>query len=205
MMRFVLIPPDFRVDVELSNRSTTMRDPATWAPPGTAFDDHGRGDLEPPGGGLVELASWGERASARLFDLLVVDLIAVAGMILILIANGTERGSAVTAALIVLGLAGVAGAIGAQLYNEIWLQGRTGQSWGKRRRGIALVRMGDLAPLGTGRAVGRFALRNLLTLVGAVVPIHLLSWLWPLWDRANRTWEDMAAGSVVVQVEDRAT
>jgi uncharacterized RDD family membrane protein YckC len=159
-------------------------------------------DLEPPGDGMVELAPWGERASAWMFDTLIVDLIAVAGMVLVLIANGTKAGSAVTAALMVLGLAVVAAAFIALLYNQIWLQGSTGQTWGKRRRGIALVRMSDLAPLGTGRALGRFASRQLLTLVGAVVPVHLLSWLWPLWDQANRTWEDMLVGSVVVDVED---
>jgi hypothetical protein len=83
--------------------------------------------------------------------------------------------------------------------NHGWLQGVTGQSVGKRAAGVWLVGLADGRPVGVGRAMLRTVLRIGLVTVGVVtLPIHLLSWLWPLWDDKRQTWEDKAIDATVI-------
>jgi uncharacterized RDD family membrane protein YckC len=75
------------------------------------------------------------------------------------------------------------------------LEGRTGQTLGKRAVGIKTVRVQTGQPLGTGRAIGRFV---------AHWPSGFLCYLgyfWMLWDGQKQTWHDKMTDAVVVKVD----
>ena len=81
------------------------------------------------------------------------------------------------------------GALGWFGYNWLLLQGTRGQSLGKRALGIAIHRAGTSEPLGPGLTLAR----QLAHLVDAI-PFGI-GYLWPLWDRENRTFADIMVGS----------
>ena len=68
-----------------------------------------------------------------------------------------------------------------------------GQSWGQKATGVRVVDMTTGAPIGTGRAVGRFFARYLSSFV------CYLGYLWMLWDPKKQTWHDKIVGSIVVR------
>jgi uncharacterized RDD family membrane protein YckC len=74
--------------------------------------------------------------------------------------------------------------------------GPAGQTLGKKALGIRVYDFrGGGGPIGYGRAL----VRNLVKYVsGAVVG---LGYFWMLWDKEKQTWQDHAAGSVVVPVD----
>lgn len=72
-------------------------------------------------------------------------------------------------------------------------QGETGQTSGKRRLGLSLVRQRDALPVGTKMSVIRYALHLVDTL-----PL-LMGWLWPLWDRRRQTFADKITTTVVIR------
>jgi YD repeat-containing protein len=120
-------------------------------------------------------ATWGQRASAALIDGAVFVPAAVAlalspaiGLVLML-----------TAAVL-------------SLWQMCVVQGRTGQTIGKRRVGIVLVEESTSAPIGTRRAAYR--------LLGHVIDAGLLGvgYLWPLWDTKHQTFADQLSNTVVV-------
>lgn len=75
------------------------------------------------------------------------------------------------------------------------LEGKRGQTWGKRALGIRTVdlRMGQ--PIGPARAIGRYLARFLSS-----QPCGLcLGYFWMLWDNQRQTWHDKIVGTVVVK------
>jgi uncharacterized RDD family membrane protein YckC len=74
-------------------------------------------------------------------------------------------------------------------YNLLYLQGTTGQSFGKKVVGIAVYQAGTSRPLGPGLTLAR----QLVHFVDAV-PCYL-GFLWPLWDNEKRTFADMIMSS----------
>lgn len=84
-----------------------------------------------------------------------------------------------------------------KVYNRWYLQGTTGQSWGKRRYRLRLVRMADKQPIGFRGAFER----------GLVHIIDILSlgvgYLLPLWDKRRQTLADKVMRTVVIS-EDKA-
>lgn len=82
-------------------------------------------------------------------------------------------------------------AIGWFVYNVVHLQGTTGQTVGKKMLGIAVYGAGTRQPIGRGMSFAR----QLVHIVDAL-PCYL-GFLWPLWDKENRTFADMIMGSRV--------
>jgi MmyB-like transcription regulator ligand binding domain len=92
------------------------------------------------------------------------------------------------------------------LYNRCYLQGRTGQSWGKRavngqvtfswprRRamGLKLIRMSDKEPVGSWKA----AIRNLAHALDNIPTLYLL----PIWNARRQTLADKAMKTVVISL-----
>lgn len=94
-------------------------------------------------------------------------------------------------ALVVLLVASLVGtAIG--IWNRSFLQGRTGQSVGKRVVGIRLVAEATFAAPGPAQAF----LRDLCHVLDAY---SYVGYLWPLWDARRRTFADMIMRTVVVE------
>jgi uncharacterized RDD family membrane protein YckC len=89
--------------------------------------------------------------------------------------------------------------VAAILANNVYMQGTTGQSLGKRLVGIRLVSAVDTGPTqfelvypGVGRCFGR----QLAHVVDTMV--FYLGWLRPLWQRQHKTWADSIAKTVVL-------
>lgn len=150
-------------------------------------------------------ASWGQRAGAYLLDALLILPVAVVGTVLVVIgasgaarttydANGygTTTASAGHAALAAIGyLIYLVGGIAINAWNRWYTCGKTGQSWGKKKMGLRLVRSVDSQPLGFGMAFVRdlaHAADSLICYVG---------WLFPLWDVKRQTIADKIVNSVV--------
>jgi uncharacterized RDD family membrane protein YckC len=140
---------------------------------------------------------WWRRVGAFWVDYLLWLALTVAGGVVIAIgASGDQGGQPV---VIAVGIALVVLAAAVAVANQGWLQGVTGQSVGKRMAGVWLVSLADGRPVGVGKATLRMAVRVGLVLAGlATVPVHLLSWLWPLWDAKRQTWEDKVIDATVI-------
>ena len=87
----------------------------------------------------------------------------------------------------------LAGLVAAILYYG-FMEGRTGQTIGKRALGVKVVDARTGTVIGVGRAIGRY--------FGSFISgiACLLGYLWMLWDPNNQTWHDKMAGSYVVKV-----
>ncbi len=98
-------------------------------------------------------------------------------------------GAAVGGVLIALGYLA---AFGLQLWNRVFRQGRTGQSWGKKIVGIRLVAEHTGQPVGAGLAFGR-------EICHVLDGFLYLGYLWPLWDDKRQTFADKICSTVVVR------
>ncbi|MBO1759356.1 RDD family protein [Dermacoccus sp. NHGro5] len=159
------------------------------------------------------LASWGSRVGAALLDWFITILPTI---ICVGIALGTgdflkdgwdapgadptdpftDRAWAFMGAGTLLGLL-------FRLWNEGYLQGKRGQSIGKKVLKIGVINERTGQYLGVGRGLGRLAVDILISLPSQLIPllffIPLLNYLWPLWDDKNQTWHDKAVHSLVVR------
>lgn len=143
----------------------------------------------PPGpSGFVWLATYGQRVGALLVDIGIPGGVLAAVLMAVL---ATRDGA------VILGVYGASGvvAVAFVLWNCGHMQGRSGQSIGKRLLGIRLVSASTGEPVGFGRAV----VRQLAHAVDAL-PL-LLGYLRPLWDERRQTFADRICGTLVVQVE----
>jgi uncharacterized RDD family membrane protein YckC len=137
-------------------------------------------------------AEWGTRAVAWLIDWGIGVGISIAGLILFAI------GAAIAD---VLGILMLLVWIGASIAYGIWnfcvRQGSTGQTIGKEKQGIKLVKDDTGQPVGAGMAFVRYLLAAVL---GGLCGIYtLLDYLWPLWDvEKKRLTDKMVTMSVVV-------
>jgi uncharacterized RDD family membrane protein YckC len=86
----------------------------------------------------------------------------------------------------------LAALVGAVLYYSL-MEGRRGQTLGKRALGIRVADIQTGQPIGVGRGVGRYFAR---ILSGAAC---YLGYLWMLWDDQKQTWHDKLTSSVVVR------
>jgi uncharacterized RDD family membrane protein YckC len=142
----------------------------------------------PEPSGYVLLATYGQRVGAFLVDIGIPGGVAV--MILLAVLGTRDLA-------LILGVYGGATvlAMAFMLWNSGYLQGRTGQSLGKRLLGIRLVSRCNCRPVGFGRAV----VRQFAHLLDGM-PL-LLGYLWPLWDEHRQTFADKLCGTLVVQVQ----
>ena len=158
------------------------------------------GWAQPAGGAAVESANFGQRLVALILDGLILGL--PLGIIFQIVLSQVPTEFVVCsegiceqptsggwAILVIVWLA--------QLAVSLWywaeLEGRRGQTLGKKVMSIKTVDAVSLQPIGAGRAVGRYFSRILST-----IPC-LLGYLWMLWDDKNQTWHDKIVTSVVVK------
>ncbi len=176
---------------------TKQTPPGYGSPPGygppSGYGYGAPGGYGTPGGqraagGAPVLANWGTRVGAFLLDgLLVLGIMilsVVVGVVLSTISN-------VLGNLVIVG--GYLGAI-AFLFWQLVVQGRTGQTIGKKQLGIKLLREQDGQVVGGGLSVGRHFVHFLDAL-----PFYL-GFLWPLWDDKKQTFADKLLQTVVVKV-----
>lgn len=88
-------------------------------------------------------------------------------------------------------LISIAGLAAATLYYGM-LEGRTGQTVGKRALGLKVVDTHTGAPIGVGRAIGRYFAKII-----SAIPCFL-GYFWMLWDPNKQTWHDKIVGSYVI-------
>ncbi|MFF8266402.1 RDD family protein [Streptomyces sp. NPDC016562] len=141
-----------------------------------------------PGTGMPPLAHWGLRVGAYLLDLLII-----AGPMYALMGVSAAAGSESVVAG-VLSLVGIVYAIGMGFY-QLYKEGTTGQSTGKKVLGISLHKEADGATLGFGMAF----VRKLAHMLDGI-PCYI-GWLWPLWDAKKQTFADKVCGTVVIKVK----
>jgi len=72
--------------------------------------------------------------------------------------------------------------------------GRSGQTLGKRATGVRVVDATTGAPIGGGRAFGRWLFAGFIS-----SNVCLLGYLWAIWDGRKQTWHDKVVTSVVVK------
>ncbi|MFJ1749324.1 RDD family protein [Streptomyces sp. NPDC088116] len=140
-----------------------------------------------PGGGLPPLAHWGQRVGASLLDALIIagPMYAVGFVDLATSSDPSTPG--------VLGVVGMLYAFGMGIF-QLYKEGSTGQTIGKKVVGISLHRESDGRTLGFGMAFVR-KLAHMLDSFACY-----LGWLWPLWDDKNQTFADKVCSTVVVRV-----
>ena len=73
------------------------------------------------------------------------------------------------------------------------MEGRTGQTVGKRALSVKVVDSRTGTPIGVGRAIGRHFAKIL-----SAIPC-LLGFFWMLWDPYKQTWHDKMVGSYVLK------
>jgi uncharacterized RDD family membrane protein YckC len=120
-----------------------------------------------------KLASWWQRMGAGLIDLLSM-------LIPTVILAQINQGLIVPTWLAIW------------LYNGCYLNGTTGQSWGKRAMRLKLVRMADNQLIGAGAAVVR-GLAHILDILTLGI-----GFLLPLWDARRQTLADKVTKTIVV-------
>ncbi|MEJ7635039.1 RDD family protein [Aeromicrobium sp.] len=133
-------------------------------------------------------ASWGARFAALLIDAIPTIVVFFLAATLF----GTSETSDGGASFQLQGggaLLYFAFLIGWFVFNVLYLQGTKGQTIGKKVLGIGIYRVGTSEPLGMGMTF----VRQLAHILDAL-PCYL-GFLWPLWDKENRTFADMLLSS----------
>ncbi|WP_316777079.1 RDD family protein [Streptomyces sasae] len=129
-------------------------------------------------GATPPYANWGQRFLGTLVD----GLVFLVPYILVIVGKNTPALMAI-GAIALIGLA-------------IWqliMEGRTGQTVGKKALGIRLVKEATGQPIGVGMAFVRRIAHFLDSLA------CYLGWLWPAWDAKRQTFADKVCGTIVIR------
>jgi uncharacterized RDD family membrane protein YckC len=129
-------------------------------------------------GATPPYANWGQRFLGTLVD----GLVFLVPYILVIVGKDTPALMAI-GAIALIGLA-------------IWqliMEGRTGQTVGKKALGIRLVKEVTGQPIGVGMAFVRRIAHFLDSLA------CYLGWLWPAWDSKRQTFADKVCGTIVIR------
>ncbi|MGW7451812.1 RDD family protein [Streptomyces sp. NPDC054787] len=161
--------------------------PQQTPPPYGAYPPPGMPGM--PGTGMPPLAHWGLRVGAYLLDLLII-----AGPMYALMGISVATGDSESVVAGMFSLVGVVYAIGMGFF-QLYKEGSTGQSTGKKVLGISLHKEADGATLGFGMAF----VRKLAHMLDGI-PCYI-GWLWPLWDDKKQTFADKVCGTVVIKVK----
>jgi uncharacterized RDD family membrane protein YckC len=141
------------------------------------------------------LADWGPRVLASLIDSLITSIPVLLFVLipLVLLPSGDSGEVSTAQTVIVVALFSVIylAVFLLHIYNRCFLQGRTGQSWGKRVVHLRLVGMADGRPIGAGSAFVR-------EICHVVDGIAYIGYLWPLWDDRRQTFADKICTTVVL-------
>ncbi|MFD7615195.1 RDD family protein [Streptomyces sp. NPDC059828] len=156
-------------------------------PQAPAYPQAGYGQ-QPGYGQMPELAHWGLRFGAYLLDMLIIvgPYYLLAGIGVAISSSANDGGFAV------LGILGFVYLIGMFFY-QLYLEGTTGQSIGKKALKIRLLKEADGSTLGFGMAFVRKLAHFLDSLA------CYLGWLWPIWDSKKQTFADKVCSTVVVR------
>ncbi|MEV7846784.1 RDD family protein [Streptomyces cyaneofuscatus] len=138
------------------------------------------------GGGMPELAHWGLRFGGLLIDMLIL------AVPYLLMGIGGGMGESSGAGGLAVGLIGFVAFFGLLIW-QLYKEGTTGQTIGKKAVGIRLLREADGRPLGFGMAFVR-RLAHFLDSIACYI-----GWLWPLWDEKKQTFADKVCSSVVIR------
>jgi uncharacterized RDD family membrane protein YckC len=149
-------------------------------------------------------ASWWNRVVATLIDFaytLPFYVLMIVGIV-IAVANAPTRtrsgtiinpgNGAMVAFGSILALICLLGYIGITIYNLLIVQGRTGQSWGKRHTGLRVIHEQTGRPL----SIGMNFVRQLCHYLDSIAYI---GYLWPLWDDKRQTFADKIMTTVVIK------
>ena len=131
-------------------------------------------------GATPPYANWGWRVLSRLIDSLLYGI----PYILVIVGAGNK-----TTALTIIGVLGL---IGLFVY-QIILEGRTGQSLGKKAVGTRTLKEDTGQPIGAGMAF----VRQLAHFLDGL-PCYL-GYLWPAWDSKRQTFADKVCGTIVIR------
>lgn len=138
-------------------------------------------------------ASWGSRVAATLID--AVPTVVVFFLAVMLFGTSNTGDNSFSFQLSGAGAAiYYVFAIAFFVYNVLYLQGTKGQTIGKKILGIAVYKESSSEPLGAGMTF----VRQLAHILDAI-PCYL-GFLWPLWDKENRTFADMLLSSRAYKV-----
>ncbi len=141
---------------------------------------------------MPQNADYGKRVLAYLIDAAIGFVPILVAYILFFVfiaaAAGSDNDGVAAFGLIFIGLA-ILWALGFGIWNYIIRQGSTGQTIGKSKMAIRLVRNADRQPIGAGMAIVRWLLPGVIGNVTCGI-FTLLDLLWPLWDDNNQRLTD---------------
>lgn len=161
------------------------------------------GQVELGNGETRDLASPGKRLAAR-----IIDLVIIVGVVTILALLGfaglsmtAETGEETAGLAVLAGFGGLAlFAVIAIVYEPTMIALR-GQTLGKMAMRIMVARVDDGGVPGWGKALGRWVLPNLVTLIPAVGGfLSLVVYISLLWDPRRQGWHDKLGTTVVINV-----
>jgi len=144
-------------------------------------------------------AHWGWRVLATLLDELIATTPYLVGVLVMRSTMTVGVDASGQIALVPTDTGVTAFGVGALLMGVLWfvnrvvLQGRTGQSWGKRVVGLRTVGQDTEQPLGMWWAL----VRDVAHVVNGM--LLYLGYLWPLWDARRQTFSDKLSHSVVLR------
>ena len=147
----------------------------------------------PPAPGGAPYASWIARVGAYLIDVLPI-------VVLVIVMTALFGDNETTSSSFSFQLSGLPFvvylllALAWLLFNWGHRQGNTGQTIGKSLLGIAVHGEATHQPIGFGLSFGRYFVHILDAL-----PCYI-GFLWPLWDKENRTFADMLLSTRVYKV-----
>lgn len=171
----------------------------------------GRGGQQTAAGGFAPAAAvapgpyaqWGARVGAALLDGLPAGLLGLVGALALsgTMNTPTHRNPSFgpSGGGIAVMILCYAGSFAYMIWNVGFRQGKTGQTWGKRALGIAVIGEQTGAPLGVGLSIGR----QFAQIVNAL-PCYI-GFLFPLWDAKAQTFADKMIGSIVVAAQPGST
>lgn len=139
-------------------------------------------------------ASYGKRVLAVWLDWLYAVVPPLTLFVLGLVMVAADSAAVLGVLFIIVGSIGW---IVLSIWNKVFREGRTGQSFGKARMNISLVDANTGAPIGAGRAFLREFVFSLLSSFTAGV-FWIVDYLWPLWDKNGERLMDKIMTSRVV-------
>jgi len=165
------------------------QDPYGQQPPAYGYDPYANGAMTPNA-----YAGWGDFVIVGIVPIIMDIVSAASASPATCTTNPTTYATSCTGGggFGILNILGFLVGIAASLY-LCYMEGTTGQSFGKKAVNIRLVREQDGQPIGFGLAVVRRIAHVLDEIVCCV------GFLWPLWDAKKQTFADKIMTTVVVK------
>ena len=110
----------------------------------------------------------------------LIDAAILVGGYIVVIIVAAILGKIASGLGILVGIIGYLAVIGLGIWNQVIVQGNTGQSIGKKQIGIKLISEQTGQPLGPGLTFVR-------QIAHVLDSICLIGYLWPLWDEKKQT------------------